>query len=212
MTFLRALIVRSCALLVLGLAVAAQDGSGSLRSLRFQVLTSYGEELKYDLVTLNIDHGGSVLSHCKNFRCTNLKFGTYSYKLVRPSTGDALDGTVLVSESDQVVTVDAGPGGGGASRDTEGFTIEGMIMTPHGAKPPDWVRLQSVYSSWSIIVAVEPTGRFALEYVPPGVSLLVLFRAGKVLQTELVSTDKARSKRVRLEVTLGHPPAVTSIQ
>jgi hypothetical protein len=204
--------LRSIALLALGSGIIAGAASDSLRSLRFRVVTSYGDELKYDLVSLDSNQGESAVSHCKDLRCTDLKFGLYRYKLVRPSTRDVLEGTILVSEPEQVLTVDAGPGGGSASRDTEGFTIDGLVRTPQGMPPPEWVRLQALYSQWNILVAVEPTGRFVLEYVPPGASILVVFRSGKIVHTELISTDKAKSKRVRLEVTLAGPPAIVSVQ
>jgi hypothetical protein len=175
------------------------------RIVRFDVVTAFGDPASYDLVALKERNSSKdILRNCSGVRCT-LPVGVYAYKVRRSETGDIVEGTVLIYQPDQVVTVDVGPTGGSAARDGEGYTIEGTIQ-PLPAGSPRWIRFQSPYSDWFAQVGVSSQGTFRVEHLPPGTWIVLLYRAGKIIDTRLVSTQGARSHVLTLRISVGSPP------
>jgi hypothetical protein len=175
------------------------------RVVKFEAVTAYGDPASYDLVAVRDRNlSKDMLTRCRGVRCT-LPVGVYAYKLRRSETGDIVEGTVLIYQPDQVVTVNVGPAAGAASRDGEGYTVEGTVQ-PFPAGSPRWIRFQSPYSDWFAQVSISSQGTFRVEHLPPGTWIVLLYRAGKILDTRLVSTEGARSHVLTLRINVGSPP------
>jgi hypothetical protein len=165
-------------------------------SIRFQPVTVFGNPAPYELVGLQEwDSAESRLPHCKGLECGGLKTNTYVYRLRSADTGDSTEGRILVTEAHQLLTVVVGKRVGG-------FSLTGTVREVTGQMIADSVRAQAINEGWNSQVVIN-AGAFSFDHMPEGRFLLMFFRGGQLIHTELLDPRLWPSTRLKVIVDLG---------
>jgi hypothetical protein len=172
-------------------------------SVQFLIVRKSDTRAAYKVASLRNDARGELLSHCSQLQCRDIPYDLYHYTLVNTSSGDERRGDVFLTESDQVVTVSAGP-----TADVRGVPMIGFVKDLPKGKGACWIRFENLSGNETKQVIVDAHSGFRLRSIGAGRWLVTLVQAGEVLLMDVVDVRMPIDPPARLVLNIGLKPGI----